>query len=121
MTTDDELDVALALFNEGLERQQADRRVAKAIERAEKAKQQAAATLKRLQDDAGASADDRAAAEAAYREAVTTFNALRNGETPPTADAGAAEDGAAEDGGPDADQEPPGDDPSDDTSGAPAG
>jgi hypothetical protein len=86
MTTDQDLDVALALFNDGLERQKADRRAAKAIENAEKTKQEAATTLKRLQSDSGASAEDRAAAEAAYREAVTTFNALRNGEAPPATD-----------------------------------
>ncbi|MFN3219311.1 MAG: hypothetical protein ACE367_22715 [Acidimicrobiales bacterium] len=86
MTTDQDLDVALALFNDGLERQKADRRAAKAIENAEKTKQQAAAALKRLQNDSGASAEDRAAAEAAYRDAVTAFNALRNGEAPPAGD-----------------------------------
>lgn len=83
MTTDQDLDVALALFNDGLERQKADRRAAKAIENAEKTKQQAAASLKRLQSDSGATAEDRAAAEAAYRDAVAAFNALRNGEAPP--------------------------------------
>lgn len=86
MTTDQDLDVALALFNDGLERQKADRRAAKAIENAEKAKQQAAAALKRLQNDSGASAEDRAAAEVAYRDAVAAFNALRNGEAPPAGD-----------------------------------
>lgn len=93
MTTDQDLDVALALFNDGLERQKADRRAARAIENAEKAKQQAAAELKRLQNDSGASAEDRAAAEAAYRDAVAAFNALRNGEAPPAGEGG---DGAAD-------------------------
>jgi hypothetical protein len=96
MTTDQDLDVALALFNDGLQRQKADQRAAKAIENAEKAKQQAAAALKRLQSDSGASAEDRAAAEAGYRDAVAAFNALRNGEAPPAhAEAGDDEAGEA--------------------------
>jgi hypothetical protein len=96
MTTDQDLDVALALFNDGLERQKADRRAAKAIENAEKTKQQAAAALKRLQSDSGASAEDRAAAEAAYRDAVAAFNALRNGEAPPADETDDDADGDAE-------------------------
>jgi hypothetical protein len=96
MTTDQDLDVALALFNDGLARQKADRRATKAIENAERTKQQAAAALKRLQSDTGASPEDRAAAEVAYRDAVAAFNAIRNGEVPPASDEAADDEAPAD-------------------------
>lgn len=90
-SNDDALQVALAQFNDGLKTQQAEERARKAIEKAERKKQQAASELKAVQANPDASADDKAAADAAYREAVDTFNRMRSGEPEPDS----SEDSAA--------------------------
>ncbi len=69
-TDDPALRVALAQFNEGIKLQEDERRLQKAVGKADRTKQQAAETLKKLQKDPNASADDKAADDTAYREAV---------------------------------------------------
>ena len=80
MADNDALDAALAQFNEGLKTQQAEEAAQRAVDKAERKKQQAASELKKLQSDANVSAEDKAAAEEAYRAAVEDFNKLRSGE-----------------------------------------
>lgn len=88
----DALATALAQFNEGLEEQRAEERAQRAIDKAERKKQQAAAALKKVQADPNASADDKAAADATYREAVEEWNRRRSGG-PDDADGAEAPDG----------------------------
>ena len=76
----DALSAALAQFNEGLKIQEAEAQAARAVEKAERKKQQAAADLKKVQGDPNASADDKSAAESAYREAVDEWNRRRSGD-----------------------------------------
>ena len=99
MADNDALDAALAQFNAGLEIQQAEEAAKRAVDKAERKKQQAANELKKLQSDPNASAEDKAAADDAYRAAVDQFNKLRSGEAVPDDEAQdeAAEDGAADD------------------------
>ncbi len=80
MADNDALDAALAQFNEGLKIQQAEEAAQRAVDKAERKKQQAASELKKLQSDPNASAEDKAAADEAYRAAVDDFNKLRSGE-----------------------------------------
>lgn len=80
MADNDALDAALAQFNEGLKTQQAEEAAQRAVDKAERKKQQAAAELKKLQSNADAPAEDKAAAEEAYRAAVDEFNKLRSGD-----------------------------------------
>ncbi len=85
LALDDETTAALTLFNEYLaadrERQQRERRIAKA----EKAKDEAAATLRAL-ESRGVTGERRAEAEAAYREALETWKTLRDGGEPEPTD-----------------------------------
>lgn len=106
MADNDALDAALALFNDGIQTQQAEEAAQRAVEKAERKKQQAATELKKLQSDPNASAEDKAAANEAYRGAVDSFNKSRSGEVVEDADQGEGEAGdmegaadAAEDGG----------------------
>ena len=105
---DDETAAALTLFNTYLaadrERQEHER----AIRKAEKTKDDAAAAVRKL-NDRKAPATETAAAETAYREAVETLKRVRDGETGvgsgedetgssnEAADGGDATDEAAED------------------------
>ncbi|MGI9624201.1 MAG: hypothetical protein ACR2PK_15305 [Acidimicrobiales bacterium] len=91
-TDEDALAAALAQFNEGLEAQAADRAAQRAIDKAERKKQQAAAHLKKLDGDPDASAEDKATANDEYRKAVEEFNQLRSGEPVETGDEATAEE-----------------------------
>ncbi len=75
---DDETRAALLLFNERLEAAAAEERAAKRVAKAERAKTEAAATVRKLNDDPRASAEDKAEAEAAYKVAVDNFNTIRD-------------------------------------------
>lgn len=81
ITLDDETTAALTLFNEYVvadrERTQREKRVRKA----ERAKDEAAAAVKKLGDKA--SAEEKAEAEKAYHQALETWKALRDGKEPP--------------------------------------
>ena len=96
MADNDALDAALAQFNEGLKVRQAEEAAQRAVDKAERKKQQAAAELKKLQSDANASAEDKAAADEAYRSAVDEFNKLRSGEDVEGADDAETEGDATE-------------------------
>ena len=100
MADNEALDAALTLFNDGLKIQQAEEAAQRAVEKADRRKQQAATELKTLQKDPNASAEDKAAADEAYRGAVDSFNKLRSGEVvddaSDNADEAADPDGATE-------------------------
>ena len=89
---DSELQAALAQFNEGLKVQQAEEKAKRAIDKAERRKQQAANTLKKVQDDTNASADEKAEAEASYRSAADEYRRLKAGDMPPSTDEVSADD-----------------------------
>ncbi len=67
---DDETAAVLARFNEGLERTKEHNRRARVVAKAERAKEEAAKTVKRLDGDSDASPEDRSEAQEAYRAAV---------------------------------------------------
>ncbi len=77
---DDALQAALAQFNQGVETQDAQRRAQRAIDKAERKKQQAATALKKTQANPDAPGEEKSEAEAAYRAAADEFARLRSGE-----------------------------------------
>ena len=74
---DDETRAALLLFNERVEASAADERAKKRIRKAERAKDEAAARVRKLTDDPDATAEQRAEAEAAYKEASDNFQVVQ--------------------------------------------
>ena len=78
---DEETAAALTLFNEYLnadrEREQRERR----LKKAERAKDEAAAAVRKL-EGTNAAADTKAEAEAEYRKAAETWKLLRDGKEP---------------------------------------
>ncbi|MEZ5166754.1 MAG: hypothetical protein R2695_09750 [Acidimicrobiales bacterium] len=99
---DDETTAALTLFNEYLEADRARTQREKRVKKAERAKDEAAAVVKKLADKG--SAEEKAEAEQAYRAAADRWKKLRDGEEPddepaPAGDeAEAAEDAPAAEG-----------------------
>lgn len=93
---DDETSAALTLFNEYVDADRERTRREKRIKKAERAKDEAAARVKKLAS--GGSAEEKAEAEAAYREASEAWKKIRDGEEPaaPEAKATPAEDAPAE-------------------------
>ena len=98
---DDETSAALTLFNEYVDADRERPRREKRIKKAERAKDEAAARVKKL--SGGGSAEEKAEAEAAYREASEAWKKIRDGEEPaepePTeakAEEAPADDAAAE-------------------------
>lgn len=77
---DDETTAALTLFNEYVEADRERTQREKRIKKAERAKDEAAATVKKLNERG--SAEEKAEAEAAYREAADRWKKLRDGEDP---------------------------------------
>lgn len=75
---DDETAAALTRFNAYLEADRERRRHEQALAKAERAKDEAAAAVRNL-NSGQASADERAAAEAAYRQAADALKRLRDG------------------------------------------
>ncbi|MFT7473988.1 MAG: hypothetical protein ACI81L_000904 [Verrucomicrobiales bacterium] len=71
---DDETRAALLLFNERVEANAAAERGAKRLAKAERAKDEAVAAVRK---NANASAEDQAAAEATYKAAVENFQAIQ--------------------------------------------
>ncbi len=94
---DDETTAALTLYNEYVDADRERTRREKRIRKAERAKDDAAATVKRLADKG--SADEKTEAEKAYREANDAWRKLRDGEEPdpPAKEAPAAEEAPADD------------------------
>ena len=74
---DDETRAALLLFNERVEATAANERGAKRVAKAERAKDEAAAVVRKLAET-DASAEAKAEAETAYKEAVASYNTLKD-------------------------------------------
>ena len=75
---DDETAAALTRFNAYVEADRERQRREKALAKAERVKDEAAAAVRNL-NSSRASADEKAAAEAAYREAADALKRLRDG------------------------------------------
>lgn len=73
---DNETRTALLLFNERLEASALQERADKRVAKAERAKEAAAATVRKLGDDRDATPEQKAEAEAAYKEAVEQYNVI---------------------------------------------
>ena len=94
---DDETAAALTLFNTYLVAHREQQAHERALKKAEKAKDEAAAAVRKL-NDKKASSSETAAAEAAYREAADALRRLRDGDQAAPQDASdEAEDEVAED------------------------
>lgn len=99
---DDETRAALLLFNERVEANAAAERGKKKVAKAERAKAEAAKTVRRVNEDPDATAEQKAEAEAAYKAASDHFQVVQAnplaGETPkkaaPADDAAPAEEPA---------------------------
>lgn len=92
---DDETTAALTLFNEYVDADRERTRREKRVKKAERAKDEAAAAVRKANESG--SAEEKAAAEAAYREAQDAFKKIRNGEEPEEAPAAEAADEAPAD------------------------
>ncbi len=77
---DDETTAALTLYNEYVDADRERTRREKRVKKAERAKEDAAAEVKKV--SGSGSAEQKAAAEQAYREANETWRKLRDGEEP---------------------------------------
>lgn len=75
---DDETRAALLLFNERVEAAAAQERGAKRVAKAERAKDEAAAVVRKVGENPNASAEEKAEAEAAYKVAVASFNTIKD-------------------------------------------
>ena len=93
---DDETTAALTLFNEYVDADRERTRREKRVKKAERAKDEAAAAVRKANESG--SAEEKAAAEAAYREAQDAFKKIRDGEEPEEAPAAEAADEAPADG-----------------------
>ncbi len=88
---------ALKLFNARLGAQAENEKAERRVQKAAKAKDDAAGRVRNLENDTTATAEQRAEAAAAYRAAVEAWERARNGEADPTPAAPVAENAAAED------------------------
>ena len=77
---DAETEAALTLFNEYVDADRERTRREKQVQKAERAKDEAAARVRKTNE--GGSAEERNAAEAAYREAQEALKAIREGREP---------------------------------------
>lgn len=101
---DDETRAALLLFNERVEASAAAERGKKRVAKAERAKDEAAGVLRKLNDNPNASVEEKAEAEAKYKTSVEHYQYVKanpnEGDTKkkpaPTEDAAPAEDAPAE-------------------------
>ncbi len=82
---DDETTAALTLFNEYVDADRERTRREKRVKKAERAKDEAATAVRKANESG--SAEEKAAAEAAYRQAQDAFKKLRDGEEPEEAPA----------------------------------
>ena len=95
-TLDEETAAALTLYNTYLVADRAQQAHERALRKAEKAKDEAAAAVREL-NESKAPAAETAEAEARYREAVEALRRLREGETAGASDGEAADQKATDD------------------------
>jgi len=74
---DDETRAALLLFNERVEANAALERAAKRVKKAERAKDEAAAVVRKMNDNPNATPEQKAEAEEAYKAAVENYQVIR--------------------------------------------
>jgi hypothetical protein len=98
VTLDADTAKALALFNQRLAQQADAERAQRRIDKATRAKDQAAARVRALENDPKATAAARAEAAEAYREALDELDRAKRGEEEPAAapDGDDAPDGEGE-------------------------
>jgi hypothetical protein len=103
ITVDEATANALALFNARLAAQAENERAERRVQKAAKAKDDAAARVRALEADTKATAEQRAEAAAGYRHAVEAWERAKSGEPEPAAagaspstDAGDADETAAD-------------------------
>ncbi|HEX7095451.1 MAG TPA: hypothetical protein VF183_06180 [Acidimicrobiales bacterium] len=84
LVVDAETAKALALFNQRLAAQQEAERAQRRIERATKAKDDAAARVRALENDPKATREQRNEAAAAYRAALEAWERAKKGDPEPT-------------------------------------
>jgi hypothetical protein len=75
---DDETRAALLLFNERVEATAAQERGAKRVAKAERAKDEAAAVVRKLNENPDASAEAKSEAEAVYKAALDSYNSIKD-------------------------------------------
>ena len=75
---DDETRAALLLFNERVEANAAKERGTKRVAKAQRAKDEAAAVVRKLAENPGASAEEKAEAETAYKAAVASLTETKD-------------------------------------------
>jgi hypothetical protein len=105
---------ALRLFNARLGAQAENEKAERRVQKAAKAKDDAAGRVRNLENDTKATAEQRAEAAAAYRTAVEAWERARNGEAEPTAATSRV------DAGPEEPADAPADAPADDPAEEPA-
>ena len=95
-TLDDETAAALTLYNTYLIADREQREHERAVRKAEKAKDEAAAAIRKL-NERKASAAETAEAEAAYRETLAALQSLRDGDATTSQHTEASDDGDTDD------------------------
>jgi len=95
MKVDDDTQKALLLFNRRAEAAEAAKAAERRLAKATKAKDEAAEALKRAQDGGGG-AEAVSEAEVTWREAVDTWQRLRDGEEVPEPEATPADEAPAD-------------------------
>ena len=96
ITVDEATANALALFNARLAAQAENERAERRVQKAAKAKDDAAARVRALEADTKATAEQRAEAAAAYRAAVEAWERAKAGEPEPAAPAATGGEAAIE-------------------------
>jgi hypothetical protein len=109
---DDETRNALILFNARLAAQEEQEREKRRVDKASKAKDDAAATVRRLENDPQATAEQKASAQTAYLASLDALNRAKSGEPDPDGSRDESTDESAADGA-DADAGVPADDNTD--------
>lgn len=116
---DDETRNALILFNARLAAQEAAERDKRRVDKAAKAKDDAAANVRSLEANPKATADEKAAAQTAYLAALDAWNRAKSGEAP-AADEPSADESATDETTADEPAESPAESPADDATPADA-
>ena len=111
LVVDEATNDALRLFNARLGAQAENEKAERRVQKAAKAKDDAASRVRNLENDTKATAEQRAEAAAAYRAAIDAWERARNGEADPAPSAAPAADDATADDAPADDA--PADEPAD--------
>jgi len=117
---DDDTRNALILFNARLVAQDELEREKRRVDKAAKAKDEAAAKVRQLENDPSATSELKSEAQAAYLKSLDALNRAKAGE-PATADTPEADDDSDEPDADDATDEPAGEVAADDAADEPAG